>query len=103
MKLLEFLKGSSISNNTTQAVRWIENGALLLDVRTRDEYEAGHLPSAKNIPVQELSKSLDAVGTKDTPIVVYCRSGMRSATAASLLRDAGYTVCDLGAMHNWPN
>ncbi len=77
-------------------------GTLLLDVRTVEEFEAGHLDGATNIPVQQLQARLDALpAKKDQPIVVYCRSGQRSARATALLTQAGYArVFDLGAMSN---
>ena len=74
---------------------------ILADVRTPAEYEAGHIPTAVNVPV-------DVIGTtppteaKDTLIVVYCRSGSRSATARQILIDLGYTnVVDFGAVSKW--
>ena len=86
------------------AKRMVEQGALLLDVRTPAEYAGGHLRGAVNIPVQELAARLAEVGVKDRPIVVYCRSGHRSSNATDMLRGAGFTqVHDLGAMSRWPD
>lgn len=77
----------------------VTRGARLIDVRTHHEYAAGHLPNSVNIPVLELEERMDEVGRGADPVVVYCRSGARSATAANMLRRAGYrSVCDLGAM-----
>jgi phage shock protein E len=76
-------------------------GAIVLDVRSPEEFEAGHLPFALNIPLKSLTARLGELGPPPRAIVVYCRSGMRSAVAANVLRRAGYTVCDLGAMENW--
>lgn len=86
-----------------QARQLVRRGAVLLDVRTPQEFAAGHLEGARNIPVQELEEKLSALpAEKSAPIVVYCRSGTRSAKAASLLKQAGYSeVRDLGAMSNW--
>jgi phage shock protein E len=75
---------------------------LILDVRTPEEYAQAHVPGAKNIPVQELQARVAELGANDTPIVVYCRSGARSAAAATLLARAGFArVTDIGAMGNW--
>ncbi len=75
-------------------------GATLLDVRTPGEYAAGHLPGAINIPIDQLPVRLgDLVAA--APIVVYCRSGRRSAAAARILAGDGRAVVDLGAMSNW--
>lgn len=75
--------------------------ALLLDVRTPGEFSGGHLEGAVNVPVQELEQRLAEVGPTDRPVVVYCRSGVRSARAAGLLEAAGFTrVHDLGGIGN---
>jgi rhodanese-related sulfurtransferase len=79
----------------------VEQGALLLDVRTHTEFHEGHVPRAHNIPVQELAARLHEVGPTSRPVVVYCRSGGRSAAATQLLRQAGYQVKDLGPMSAW--
>jgi phage shock protein E len=79
----------------------VANGALLLDVRTPAEFSERHIPGAVNIPVQELGARLSELGPKQRPVVVYCRSGARSASAAQLMRRAGYQVLDIGGMSNW--
>lgn len=75
-------------------------GAALVDVRSPSEHAGGHLPGSLNIPVDRLPAGLDAkVVPKDRPVLVYCASGMRSARAAGLLRQAGWTnVLDLGGI-----
>jgi phage shock protein E len=74
---------------------------LLLDVRTAEEYTSGHIKNAINIPVESLPDLLDEL-PGDLPIVVYCRSGNRSATAAQILVSAGYQpVYDLGGIQTW--
>lgn len=78
-------------------------GALILDVRSPAEFASGHVEGAVNIPVDVLSSRLSQVGPTTRPVVLYCRSGARSASAASMLRQAGYTeVADVGAMSNFP-
>jgi len=79
----------------------VANGALLLDVRTPEEFSDRHLDGAVNIPVQELAGRVHELGAKDRPIVVYCRSGARSASAATLMKSAGYEVLDIGGIGNW--
>ena len=77
-------------------------GARLVDVRTAGEHASGHLDGSLNVPVQELAKRMAELGEKTRPVVVYCASGMRSASAASMLRRAGFAdVHDLGAMSRW--
>lgn len=74
---------------------------LLLDVRTTGEYAEGHLENSVNIALNELPSQLAAIPT-DQPVIIYCRSGNRSAQAAALLRDAGYTqIYDLGGIIQW--
>jgi len=86
------------------ARRLVESGATLLDVRTAAEFEAVHLEGARNIPVQELDRRMGELGSRDRPVLVYCRSGHRSARAAAMLREAGFVqVRDLGARSRWPD
>lgn len=85
-----------------EAQRLVKAGALLLDVRTVEEYRSGHLPDALNIPVAELAGRMGELSAKERPVVVYCQSGRRSANAASMLAQAGYvSVNDLGPMSAW--
>jgi phage shock protein E len=79
----------------------VAKGALLLDVRTPEEFRERHLEGALNIPVQELDLRVAELGAKERPVVVYCRSGARSAAAAKVMTSAGYRVLDIGAMSNW--
>lgn len=66
-------------------------------MRTRGEWEAGHLDGAMLIPVQELAGRLAEV-PRGRPVIVYCASGRRSQQAASMLRAEGHEVFDLGGM-----
>lgn len=80
----------------------VSEGAVLLDVRTPEEYREGHIEGARNIPVQQLAQRMSEVGPPDRPVVVYCRSGGRSQTAAEMLLRAGYQdVFNLGPMAAW--
>lgn len=79
----------------------VAKGATLVDVRTTDEFAAGHVPGAINIPVQELAERKVEIDRK-APVVLYCRSGMRSKRAADMLKEAGFgDVHNLGAMSRW--
>jgi phage shock protein E len=84
-----------------EARRLVGNGAVLLDVRTPEEFATGHIDGAINIPVDDLDGRLSEVGDKDKPVIVYCRSGSRSARAAKTLARAGYAARDLGPMTAW--
>lgn len=76
---------------------------VLIDVRTPEEYQSGHLPGAVLLPVDQISAGVEAlVPDKSTPVMVYCRSGNRSATAAKALNALGYTVIfDLGGINGF--
>lgn len=80
----------------------MEDKAILIDVRTVQEYSEGHLDNSVNISVESINTMIETmVKDKNTPIIVYCRSGNRSATAAQTLVKLGYKkVYDLGAMNN---
>lgn len=78
----------------------VSEGALLLDVRSPQEFSGGHIEGAINIPVHQLAERIDEI--PNAPIVLYCRSGQRSGRAAALLTGAGRdSVHDLGPMSRW--
>lgn len=79
------------SASPEQAVRLLNDGALVLDVRSVDEFRGGYINGAKNINVTELGKKIDSLQEhKAGPTLVYCESGMRSARACALLKKAGF-------------
>lgn len=65
------------------------SGAQIIDVRTKSEYQSGHIKGSINIPLQSLSISLSKI-KKDKPVITCCASGMRSASAKSILKSNGY-------------
>jgi rhodanese-related sulfurtransferase len=74
---------------------------VLVDVRTAEEFASGHIPGAVNIDVQHLQLRMREI-PRDQPVVLYCRSGNRSATAARILKAEGYEdVYDLGGIIEW--
>ena len=74
---------------------------VLVDVRTPAEYESGHIPTAVNLPVDIIGIQ-PPTAKKDALVIVYCRSGNRSATARSILLELGFTnVVDFGAVSRW--
>ncbi|MBN8231262.1 rhodanese-like domain-containing protein [Corallococcus macrosporus] len=85
----------------TRAQELVAHGALLLDVRTQEEYGEGHLVGAQHLSLQSLQAGERPAIPADQPVIVYCRTGRRSAQAAQVLREAGFQhVHDLGAMEN---
>ena len=88
-----------------QAKQFIDaGGSVILDVRQPDEYATGHIRSAVLLPVGEIeAQSATVLPDKDMKILVYCRSGNRSAVAAAALQTLGYTdVNDFGGIIDWP-
>ena len=72
-----------------------ENEYVIIDVRTKEEFNEGHVVDAINIPYDEIDENIEI--SKDTIIFVYCKSGNRSNMAYNNLMNLGYTVYDLGA------
>ncbi|WP_243349063.1 rhodanese-like domain-containing protein [Parabacteroides sp. FAFU027] len=68
----------------------VKQGAIVLDVRTKGEYAGGHIKGSINISVDALSANLGKLKDKNKPIITCCASGMRSASAKSLLKSRGY-------------
>jgi rhodanese-related sulfurtransferase len=73
-----------------------QNGAIILDVRTTAEFSSGHIKDAKNIAVQQLSTQVSKLN-KNKIIITCCASGMRSASAASILKKAGFNAYNGGS------
>jgi phage shock protein E len=81
----------------------IEAGALVVDVRTPEEFAEEHFRNALNIPVDQLQQRITEFGEKNKPLVLYCASGARSAYATKMLRSAGYTdVTNAGGLSDMP-
>jgi phage shock protein E len=74
-----------------ERIAWADQALYVLDVRTPEEYAAGHLPGAVNIPHDQLAARLGELsGARERDIVVYCRTGRRSTEALGVLDDAGF-------------
>ena len=80
------------------------NGYILLDTRTREEYDQSHIPGALLIPHTEIAeRAEEELPDKDQLILVYCRSGNRSKQASEVLAELGYTnVKEFGGINTWP-
>lgn len=100
-------EAAAVKDVTPQAVAErlpsLGSDVILLDVRTPQEWEQdGHIPGATLIPLAELEARAAEELPKDAEIIVYCRSGNRSAQAADYLVGAGYTdVSDMGGIQDW--
>lgn len=84
--------GAGDPEKARQAWPLIQSGALLIDVRTKEEFDAGHLEGAVNIPWEDTAALKQAIGDdKQRQVVLYCRSGNRSGKSIAMLEAEGYT------------
>ena len=89
MSFFDLFKQPDVNRGVKEFQR--TSGAVLLDVRTPEEYRSGHIPGSKNIPLQTIDRVGSVAENKDTALYVYCQSGARSRQAAGLLKQLGYT------------
>ncbi|KAB2813736.1 rhodanese-like domain-containing protein [Phaeocystidibacter luteus] len=83
------LLGKLFNRSSPDYNQWLSEGGVIVDVRTRPEYKSGHIKGSKNIPLDEISRSMHKLD-KHKPVIVCCRSGMRSGQALGILRQAGF-------------
>ena len=100
-------RGTGYRNITVQEAKKImdtETGYVILDVREKDEFDAGHIPGAILIPLGEIPvKAEQVLPDKQQLILVYCRSGRRSKMAAEIMVKQGYTnIQEFGGILDWP-
>ena len=88
--MLNTIKNLFGMGSKTDYAQLVKNGAIILDVRSKAEFESGHIRGAINIPVEQLSHNLNKLKDKNKPIITCCASGMRSASAKTILRSKGY-------------
>lgn len=103
IEIRERAKGSSMIA-PGDAVRLVNGGALVLDVRDAGEYEAGHIIDARSIPAKEVAGRAETLKKyKEKPVVICCESGFVSASAAKALKAVGFTrVATLkGGLRSW--
>ncbi len=81
------LFGGGTDNAKTQEM--LNNGAVIIDVRTPGEFQGGHVAGSKNIPLQEVNAKVNKLKKLNKPIVLCCASGSRSGQAANLLKSHG--------------
>ena len=82
-----------------------QTGYIILDTRTQEEYDSGHIKGAVLLPVDAITEgsAQEVIPAKDTQVLVYCRSGNRSVTASKALAQLGYTeVYEFGGINTWP-
>lgn len=87
--MLQFIKKLFSSKPSVNFRQVIENGGQLIDVRTENEFKSGHIKGSKNIPLATLKNNLSKID-KSKPVITCCASGMRSASARSILKSNGF-------------
>lgn len=88
--MLESIKKIFGFGTKTDYSELIKQGAIVLDVRSKDEFSGGHIKNSINIPVDQLSNNLSKLNDKNRCIICCCASGMRSGTAKRILESKGY-------------
>lgn len=85
-------RARTVGVSANQAILLHNKGALMLDVRSAEEFTKGHIVDARNIEMQKLADSLDTLKKyREKPVIVYCENGARSAQAVKLLKAQGFT------------
>ena len=101
--IIKFLKNIFGFEDSEKLVEIIKNGAVLIDVRSKGEFASGSIKNAVNIPLNEISNQKSKLENKEN-IVVFCRSGMRSKQAQSILKQVGIeNVFNGGSLQNMKN
>ncbi|WP_299519643.1 rhodanese-like domain-containing protein [Winogradskyella sp.] len=86
------------SNKTDDIKMYLRKEAVLLDVRTKSEYDNAHLKDALHIPLQEIKGRINDIKQLNKPVIAYCQSGMRSRSATKILKSAGIDAINGGGM-----
>ena len=92
MGLFDFLTG----NKTEKIKDFQARGAVIIDVRTKGEFQQGAIRGSKNIPLQNINTQIAAIKKLNKPVIVCCASGMRSGSAASILNSKGIETLNGG-------
>lgn len=92
--MFDFIK-KLFGGTTVDFKALVENGAQIIDVRTPAEFSGGHINNSKNIPLQQLTSQMKKLDAKK-PVITCCASGMRSASAATILKQNGFDAYNGG-------
>ena len=98
MSFLSNLFGGSQFSPIQEIQDHLKAGAIILDVRTEQEFASGSVSGALNIPVQVIEQFINDIRKHEKPVVVFCRSGARASTAMSILNQAGLTTVNAGGL-----
>lgn len=98
MGILELLGIGKKKKQMIQDV--LANGGVLIDVRSKEEYQQGHVKGSINMPLQEITGQIHRINKINKPVVLCCASGMRSGSATSILKRAGIECYNGGSWMN---
>ena len=99
MSIFGFLKQADINAGVREFLK--TEKAVLLDVRTKEEYESGHIENSENIPLQQIEKVLAKITDKNTPLFAYCQSGLRSYISCRILSGEGFDCCNFSGEYRF--
>lgn len=85
------------SKSNDQVRTFLNEGAVIIDVRSPQEFNSGHIKGSKNIPLNVLHNSVEEIKRLNKPVITVCHSGMRSGSAKSFLQDKGIKVVNGGS------
>lgn len=88
--MIQWLKNIFGLGPTVNYTALLQQGAQIIDVRTPGEFKSGHIKGSVNIPLQSIQSNMSKI-KKDKPVITCCASGMRSASAKSILKSSGYS------------
>lgn len=84
------------NTNVASIEQYLENGAVVIDVRTIEEFQDGHVQGSKNIPLNTIGSHLDEIKNLNKQVITCCRSGARSGSAATILKQHGVDAINGG-------
>lgn len=90
-------------NRTKNIQEFISRGAVIIDVRTKAEYSSGAIPGSRNIPLQQIAIKTSDLKKLNKPIIACCASGMRSGSAAAMLKSKGVEAMNGGGWYSLSN
>ena len=92
---MNFLK--NLFGKSTILQQFLDEGAVIIDVRTPQEFDRGHVKGSRNIPLYSLQNRIEEIRSLNKPVITVCQSGMRSGTAKSFLQGKGLKVINGGS------
>jgi len=96
MGLLDFIFG----NKGNKIKDFSDRGAIILDVRSKAEYDGGAIPGSKHIPLQQVAAKVNEIKKWNKPVICCCASGMRSGSASAILKSNGIESMNGGGWHS---